>query len=243
MTTINDILSMSQVCASSGRVQPLQAGAPVGFSDLQWRQGLGKAVTEGFLLHTSHQGEDRYFLAEPFTTINGDVYRLTLGSSDNAGNIMVHGFSTKGFSLAKNGLVPRQVSQWVNASDIRHPRVADTPEQAIRDRYNALPSVRMNVWQPLSVPFNGNDVEFLVCQKQRMVNGNGCLYLARLEWSRLITGMDVTLNVKYYKLDRKNELAECGYPSQATDGDIQTWKEVGFDLPTRPADSDTRKAA
>jgi hypothetical protein len=153
MTTINDILSMSRVCASSGRVQSLRAGAPVGFSDLQWRQGLDKAVTDGFLLHTTHQGEDRYFLAQPFTTINGDVYRLTLGRSDNAGCIMVHGFNTEGFSHTSNGLAPRQVSQWVKATDIRHP------------------------------------------------------------------------------------------PSQATAVDIEAWKASGFDLPTCPADSDTRKTA
>jgi hypothetical protein len=119
-------------------------------------------------------------------------------------------------------------------------------EQAIRDAFQALPSVTLGEFYPITVTHNGRTQQFLASQRalKRPNQPHAALTLVQIRQGRLVAGMDLQDLAYTFKLTGKNELTEESV-KPASDGQYKRWREAGFQTTERqsaPAQSGQQQA-
>lgn len=244
MLSINDILSHTAVCGETGELAHSANQIPSRVSLDDWKAGLDKAVVDGFLLRVpSITRGDRFFLAEPFAEIDGDVFRISSIGAENNEGVFVNACSTVQFRHHANGLNPQQACQRVPSASIRRatefPSAAD-PLEATRMAYEAVPNRRLVTYHPVSTVHKGVVGHFMIAQMQAA--NNKCirpvLHISRLVSAKPLAGMPLSLMEKNFRLTGSNELVPVGLPGVAREFFVEKWREAGLPVPfteTQPA--------
>lgn len=237
MLSINDILSHTTVCAETGELAHSANQVPPRASLEDWKSGLDKAVSDGFLLRVPNVNKgDRYFLAEPFALIDGDVYWIASIGSENDEGVYVHAFSTVHFRHHANGLNPTQVCCRIPRASIRRatefPAAAD-PAEATRFAFEAVPGRRLVTYHPVSTVHKGVVGHFMIAQMQAANSKciRPALHITRLVAETPLKDMPVMLVEKYFRLTGSNELVPEGLPGVAREFFVEKWREAGLPVP------------